>query len=470
MEELRAYSKKICFALLVHNNREVVLDLLDNIRCYCPNSAVVLYNGGDDPQLCHELGFPVCPTSRKLEYGVTAIYLLETMRWLEDIEYDYDYLINLDSDALFAREGYEQFIVSQMENKDYMGVDTRIPEDDFYCLIQVRKEYDLWKPLFGTEPFYKSFNVGQVFSRHLVQLFLNNEQYGDLLDNLNKTSSFGIDEIAYVTMTERFGVKLHAYPKTTGDFIRYRPHFPLDETLGQLYRNTSCYLIHPVPRDMGDETRAFVRSALKQHIQYNAKAQTCFLDTYIGKMPFFIRRKKSAGNTIEWLSASREKGLSYWKSVETHDNKHIYGPFTFGSDNIEAFTAIETHYGNIELIGRVGDSLVHYWRDEESEEWFKSPVIADGVKGTPVMIESSHGNFEVVAPLKKGGLGHWWRNNHHSDLTWTGPAVFGHDSYNRVILVENNANQLTTIVKTNGGYRYFVRDDANSLEWLGSYI
>ena len=117
--------KQICFALLVHNNKNVVIDLLNNIKFYCPNSTVVLYNGGDNPDLCKDLGNPVCPTSRKLQYGITAVYLLETMKWLEDINHDYDYLINLDSDALFVREGYERFIAEQMEDKDYMGVETK---------------------------------------------------------------------------------------------------------------------------------------------------------------------------------------------------------------------------------------------------------------------------------------------------------------------------------------------------------
>lgn len=137
---------KICFAILAHNRREVVFDLLDNIRCYCPNSSVVLYNGGDDPELCKGLGYPVCPTSRKLDYGVTAIYMLEVMEWLEDIDYSYDILINLDSDVLFAREGFEQYILNEMNDKDYMGVCTKIPDDDFYCLVQLRQEIDQWIP------------------------------------------------------------------------------------------------------------------------------------------------------------------------------------------------------------------------------------------------------------------------------------------------------------------------------------
>lgn len=460
---------KICFALLVHNKRNVIIDLLDNIRCFCPNSSVVLYNGGNNSSLCSNLGVPICPTSRKLNYGVTAIYMLETMRWLDDIGYDYDYLINLDSDALFVREGYEMFITEQMNNKDYLGVNTKRSDEDSYIGNQVREEYDLWKSLFGDYSLYESFNVGQVFSKKLVRRFLKSTRYSELKAKLKKTKAFGVDEVVYVTMTERFDYKLNTYPKSTGDSIRYRPHFPLDETLSLLHWNKKCYLLHPVPRDMKDETRVFVQSALKQQVQYNADSQNRFLDTYLGDMPFFIRRKDTTGKTVEWLTASLGKGMSYWKFVKSKGKSYMYGPYTFGNEKVEAFTAIETQYGNIEMICRIKDKLIHYWRDEESGEWFESPSFADGVKGVPAFIESSYGNFEVVAPLKKGGLGHWWRDN-HSSWDWSEPDKFGDGTYNEVILVENNSNQLTVVAKTEDRYRYFVRDDGLSWEWLGPYI
>ncbi|WP_410514554.1 hypothetical protein PaeBR_09295 [Paenibacillus sp. BR2-3] len=468
MEEKTNRSKKICFALLVHNKRSVVLDLLDNIRGYCPNSSVILYNGGNDSSLCDHLGVPVCPTSRKLYYGITGIYLLETMRWLEDMNYDYDYLINMDSDALFVREGYESFITQQMNDKDYMGVDTKLSHEDSFIGNQVREEYDLWKPLFGEKPLYESFNVGQVFSRRLVRRFLKSKQYDELKTRLKKTGAFGIDEVAYVTMTERYGFELNAYPASTGSSIRYRPYFALDETIGLLNGNEKGYLLHPVPRDMKDETRVFVQNNLKQLIQSNAEAQERFLDTYLGDMPFFIRRQKSTGNTVEWLTASLGQGISYWKSVKSRGKINMYGPHTFGSERVEAFTALETRIGNIEMICRIGKELIHYWRDEDSSEWFESPAFAEGVRGTPAFIESSYGNFEVVAPLKDGGLGHWWRNNDQG-LTWSGPDTFGNDVYEEVMLIENNLKQLTVVVKTDDEYRFFVRDDGHSWEWLGPY-
>jgi hypothetical protein len=97
--------KRICFAVLVHDNRELVNQLLDNIRHYCPNSLVVVYNGGEDRELLKDIDVLVCPTSRKLEYGYTTIYFIEIMEWLEEIKLEYDFLINIDSDALFIRKG-----------------------------------------------------------------------------------------------------------------------------------------------------------------------------------------------------------------------------------------------------------------------------------------------------------------------------------------------------------------------------
>lgn len=37
--------KKICFAILVHNYKEALKDMVDNIRHFCPHSSIVLYNG-----------------------------------------------------------------------------------------------------------------------------------------------------------------------------------------------------------------------------------------------------------------------------------------------------------------------------------------------------------------------------------------------------------------------------------------
>lgn len=459
--------KKICFAVLVHNKKDVVNDLLDNIKFFCPNSSVVLYNGGDDPSLCNDLGVLICPTSRKLQYGVTAIYLLETMKWLEDLNLKYDYLINLDSDALFIRDGYEKFITDQMVNKDYMGVETKPLEPNNYCGIQLKKEFSIWEPLFRTRHLYESFNVGQVFSRRLVKSFLTSEHFDLLLDNLNKTKAFGVDEIAYVTMTDLLGFELNAYPTETGNSIRYRPYFPLDETVHLLHSNKNCFLLHPVRRDINDETRAFINRALKQKIQFHIEKRRRFLKHNLGDLPFLLYRKRNELILKEWLTVSGKTGITYWR-----DTQSCQGSLPSKASNIkvDSFTAIVSKYGKIEAICRVGHKLYHYSFDEKNDKWYKSKSFAFGVTGTPMFIENSYGNYEVVSPLKSGGLGHWVKNNKHPKRPWVGPVKFGKGAFSKGILIENNDNQLTVVAEVKDGYCYFVQDDGKSYRWLGPFI
>lgn len=461
--------RKICFAILVHNRRDAVVDLMDNIRCYCPNSSIVLYNGGDDPKLCKDMGYKVCPTSRKLKYGVTAVYMLEIMEWLEEIDFRYDVLINLDSDVLFAREGFETYILNEMRDKEYLGVGTKIPDDDFYCLLQLRQEIDQWKPLLGEEPYRESFNVGQAYSRSLVQRFLNYKNLSLLRKNLRATRSFGIDELVFATMAERLGSKLHAYQEEVADTIRYRPHYPLDETILTLNEQDKCFMFHPIYREMANETRAFIREAMKREIQLNADVQERFVEEYLGEMPYMIRRSKYRGTRIEWLSASPDEGLQYWKSVSTNNKNVLYGPYSFGSGKVNFLSALESRFGNLEAVCRIDDSLLHYWRDEESGEWFGSEPFAHGVTGMHAFIESRYGNFEVAAPMIHGGIGHWWRNNDHPDYPWIFTGVIGEGEYDDVLLVQNDFNQLTAIARRNGRYQYFVRDDGSSWQWHGPY-
>ena len=139
-KSMRSPKSKICFAILVHEKKDLVKQLINNVRYFCPNSTIVLYNGGFDRTLCEGLGIPVCPASHKLRYGHTAIYFLDTMEWLEEIGIQYEYFINIDSDALFISKGYEEFIHNEMKDTDYMGVDYRIPGKDWHIGRELKKD------------------------------------------------------------------------------------------------------------------------------------------------------------------------------------------------------------------------------------------------------------------------------------------------------------------------------------------
>jgi hypothetical protein len=90
-------------------------------------------------------------------------------------------------------------------------------------------------------------------------------------------------------------------------------------------------------------------------------------------------------------------------------------------------------HGNFEVAAwvRLPDGrsvLQHYWHDNSDGglPWQKGRVIAEGVKGNGVIIQSSFGspnrNFEVVVPVDAPGgrtyLGHFWHDNSHGKLPW----------------------------------------------------
>ncbi len=251
-------NKKICFAVLVHENKEQIKQLLSNIKHYCPNSFVVLYNGGNDPSLCANLNVDVCPFSKKLHYGNLSQYFIETMEWLEDIECEYDYLINIDSDALFFRTGFEEFIEEQMQDADYMAVRLRVPDKDWTCGKSFKKDKSRWSPFFSTNTFLGVFNVGQVFSKVVVEALINYEKKAELRTALRETTVFGIEEIVFVNLINELGYTMKAYPDNVGEkLIRFRPYLTRSELIACIIKKEG-WLAHPINRNTSDPARTFI--------------------------------------------------------------------------------------------------------------------------------------------------------------------------------------------------------------------
>lgn len=463
---------KVCFAVLLHNKREVAQDMLDNIRVHCPNSSVVLYNGGMDPSLCNNLGYPVCPTSRKLSWGLTAIYMLEVMEWLEGIGFEYDYLINLDSDALFVREGYETFIEHAMKDTDYMGVDVFVRERNWFCGVQLRKEWNMWEPLLHTDNFIGAFNVGQVFSRNYVKRLLTCEQFGQLKRNLLHTKALGVDEIVYVMMAERIGFKPKSYPKETGRAIRYRPHYKYREIIDLINNRPYSYLLHPVKRNMNDEARALIRSLMWKTCCRRGDSASSQVFGSIGRakdmsgIPGVIRN----GDRLELVAPVARGGWGYWRSTRGNRGLHWRGPVSFGRGKWDAVSMIRSRYGHLEIIARRKDRLIHVnGRGKHKLTWYISLSFAKGVRGPAALAENRNGNFEAIAPLKNGGIGHWWRNNRHSRKRWYGPKVIGKGKVKVVSLIFTNARQLVAVAEKDGRLVSYIRGNNGRWKLSKSY-
>lgn len=380
---LKTPKSKICFAILVHEKKELVKQLIDNVRHFCPNSAIVLYNGGYDRTLCEGLDVPVCPSSRKLHYGYTTIYFLETMEWLEELGIQYEYFINIDSDALFFRKGYEEFIQTEMMDTDYMGVKFRIPHKDWNIGRELKKDIKRWKKIFNVKPLYGVFNVGQVISRPLVKALLEPERKKKLRKALVETTSWGTDEILFVNMAKELGFRQKGYPNSLdAKMIRYRPYIKQNEMIDHLMHNNG-YLCHPVSREHDNPVRKLIR-----HI---------------------------------------EKG----QNSDLYKNKE-YPWFEDNPNNYSISLPIKGSMGKLELIVRSGNSLTHYLKHPNGK-WAKTETFAMGVTGMPIFFETPTGDLEVVCKLIDGSVGLWWRDPKAQGYHWNGPSVFQFENIDPII-------------------------------------
>ena len=106
------------------------------------------------------------------------------------------------------------------------------------------------------------------------------------------------------------------------------------------------------------------------------------------------------------------------------------------------YTIVMSMKGNLEVVAREGDRLVDYWRvDQAPWTWHGPFEIAKGVAGNPVFLQScfgQRGNFELVVPIAKGGLAHFWRDNDAAGMPWHGPTPFGSGRVEAVSLIQSN--------------------------------
>ncbi|MFL5537748.1 MAG: galactose oxidase-like domain-containing protein [Longimicrobiaceae bacterium] len=151
-----------------------------------------------------------------------------------------------------------------------------------------------------------------------------------------------------------------------------------------------------------------------------------------------LENSYSNPGNFEVVAPMASGGLVHW--WRDHATLRWNGPHYFASGNFLSVAVIESTLGNLngnlEVVGRVGNALVHYWRG--NNRWFGPFPVATGVGGEPGFIQGSWGspgNFEVVAPRSAGGLGHWWRD---AGGTWYGPTVFGAGAFQAAALVQSS--------------------------------
>lgn len=267
------------YACLVHERPDCVLDLVRNLHHLDPASPILLYNGGQNPQLLKNttdwelLGAVLHPAPRPQQHGYLHQFALDCMAFAADA-LPFDALTIVDSDQLAIRSGYPSLLESALACRPGLGLLSNRPErldghtTDIWPVTQAFREYDLWKPwlrLFpdGENQFvHWSFWPSTVFtadaSRDLVRLFRDDARLQQIMD---QTNIWATEEIILPTLVRLLGYDIGRNPGNDA-FVQYKKSYSpasIDKALDQ----PDAYWIHPIARQYDDPPRSHIRHSFQ---------------------------------------------------------------------------------------------------------------------------------------------------------------------------------------------------------------
>lgn len=252
---------RICFAILAHNNRPVLEDLIANVRTAVPGQEIVVYNGGADFDLTG-LDVEVCPTSRSLRYSSLARFHAEVMTWLAGRERTPEYVVTLEPDMMILRRGFADFLDHTMRDAAYMG--TRFHEvapgwwDNPIGRRARWKWAEGWRDLIGTPGPCHAFGPGQIFRREYVEKLVALPQLDRIIARSEVTRLRAIEEIIYPSLAAGLDCRPVSNPGSRAITLKWYPPARIADFLA----DDSVFLAHRVSADLGASDRRMIHDAL----------------------------------------------------------------------------------------------------------------------------------------------------------------------------------------------------------------
>jgi len=255
----------IILAILAHNT-DALPDLVANARHFNPGATLALYNSGNDPTLGDGLDIDRIIPSRPLTYAHVMPFFLDTFEWLHTNSIQYDYLVNLETDMLFVKAGYETWTDAAMRHTDYMTANytTEVNTHSITrCVYTLRPYLAQWYDLLGFEHVHIGFSPGMVFSRRYVDRLVGHGQYGRIKAMVEDSrDAMSLQEVLLPTLAEYLGLWARGYPKVGREFNRFRPYQTL-ATARRAITTNDVYFVHPVPREGDNAARMMVREMVE---------------------------------------------------------------------------------------------------------------------------------------------------------------------------------------------------------------
>jgi hypothetical protein len=300
------------FACLVHERPECVLDLVRNLRCLDPQSAILLYNGGANPDLladfaCDRYGAICVPGAAPVKWGSLHHFALCSMRFAL-AELPFHTLTIVDSDQLALRPGYSAYLSSYLASRNRVGMLVNSPgrqtvRTEAGPARAALRELDLWRPFLkrfpsGESQFpHWSFWPATVFTaeaaRDLAALFTDPQ----LQQVLSRSRIWASEEVLFPTLAALLGYEIVQHP-CNYDYVRYKAQFTVAQLEGA-WKDPRAYWMHSVPRRYDDPLRRRIRQKWNQY--YRPEARDTIArprpDALLLTRPVLSRMKKIEG----WL-------------------------------------------------------------------------------------------------------------------------------------------------------------------------
>lgn len=252
----------VVMIILAHDDPPSLTDLVRNVRHFCPTADLVLYNSGDDPDLGGGLGLALVPDCRKQLYARITAFFLDAFEWLVRSERMWSAMVNLETDMLFVRPGFEDFVQKRVRDADYIApnlVRKRPLSTRWRPMRSLRPEFKRWFAFLGFDYLHGTFSPGQIFSRRYVETLLAHPHYGAFKDLVAANRSFTLQEVIFPTLTDLLGLRLAGYPDALRPINRYRPYQAVTG-IRRALNTPDAYFVHPVRRALDDPARVFVRN------------------------------------------------------------------------------------------------------------------------------------------------------------------------------------------------------------------
>lgn len=238
-------------------------DLLQSSQRFAPGLELVLYDSGVDC-LGQVTGLPTIPTARPLRYAKIGTCFLDIVEWFVEEAAGVAW-INLESDMLFIRPGFTDWLATEMITADYLAARLhRVkPRSNWRPARSLRAEgRRTLLDLLGSDALYGAFSPGQVFGARFCRLMVEHARFHELrqfmLRNEQDGGAYSMQETVFPTAAMALGMRVARYPDGSQFSNRYRPYFGRSGVTRAL-ADESVYFVHPVRRDPDDPARqAFV--------------------------------------------------------------------------------------------------------------------------------------------------------------------------------------------------------------------